>query len=401
MDKLKENGFLAYTVGGCVRDSLIGKEPVDWDICTNALPHDTMRIFSDFGLVTSGEKHGTIGIILNHKMYEITTFRTDGDYLDSRHPEKVLFVSDINSDLERRDFTINAMAYNHTDGLVDPFGGVDDLKNKIIHCVGTPDKRFLEDALRIMRALRFSAALNFKIEKETAASALKFCENLKKISVERIKNEFSKLLLSDSPSIFIDFEEIFKIFTPYFNSFNPKITEIMQRLKRDESLRLCAYILNVKTELQKEPYIYGEEFLRNLKYDKKTIKRTVAILKNLDIEITDDEKSIRLLISSLGYQLFEDILEIKLALTPKTDDYYKVLENAKTIYKKICENKLCCQISELEINGHDLKNENICDAILIKQTLQKLIELVITGDIKNSKEELVKKAKEINTHTEG
>ena len=212
LDTYLKNGYQAFIVGGCVRDALLGKTPTDYDICTNALPKETLKLFSDFRIIETGIKHGTVTLLLDSVPYEITTFRTDGDYLDSRHPQSVNFVTNIEEDLKRRDFTVNAMAYNQTDGLIDLYGGQKDLENKIIRCVGNSEQRFTEDALRIMRAIRFCATLDFAIEDETKKSIFKLKSNLLNIAKERINVEFTKTLLSDNTKVYSEYYEIFKLF---------------------------------------------------------------------------------------------------------------------------------------------------------------------------------------------
>ena len=193
IDKFKENGFESYAVGGCVRDSLINRKVNDWDITTNAKPEDTINIFKK--TVPTGIKHGTVTVILDKENFEVTTYRVDGEYKDGRHPEKVQFVSELKEDLSRRDFTINAMAYNEEKGLIDYFKGKEDLNKKIIKAVGNPDKRFEEDALRMLRAIRFAAQLNFFIEPSTKEGIKNLSGNIKNVSIERIRVEFDKIIV--------------------------------------------------------------------------------------------------------------------------------------------------------------------------------------------------------------
>ena len=192
--KLQEHGYDAYAVGGCVRDSLLGRTPADWDITTSAKPLEVKGLFKR--TIDTGLQHGTVTVMLNREGFEVTTYRIDGEYEDSRHPKEVIFTGKLEEDLRRRDFTINAMAYNDREGLVDVFGGAKDLKNQIIRCVGEPRERFTEDALRILRAVRFSAQLGFAIEEDTAKAAGELADTLRKISAERIHTELVKLLVS-------------------------------------------------------------------------------------------------------------------------------------------------------------------------------------------------------------
>lgn len=215
IDTLTSAGFEAYVVGGCVRDSLLGLEPHDWDICTSALPSDVMSIFSEKRIIGTGMKHGTVTILTDSGGYEVTTFRIDGDYSDHRRPDSVTFTTSLDEDLSRRDFTINAMAYNDAVGLIDPFGGIYSLCNREISCVGSPAHRFEEDALRIMRALRFASTYGFCIEDRTAKAIHLFAPSLNNIAVERIQSELCKLLLGDGAlNILLDYSDVIATIIP-------------------------------------------------------------------------------------------------------------------------------------------------------------------------------------------
>lgn len=375
ISRLNQNGFKAYTVGGCVRDSLMGKAPHDWDICTSAAPEQISDLFSDFKLLTMGEKHGTITVTINHIPYEVTTFRIDGDYCDNRRPESVEFVSDLYEDLKRRDFTVNAIAYHPSEGLCDPFGGCDDIKNKIIRCVGEPDKRFGEDALRIMRAIRFSAVLGFKIEDETGKSILKSKHLLKNIASERIRSEFEKILLSDSIDIYSDFHDVFgSTVGEYANGFTDAVTGLDKILP----LRLAAYYLDKADDIK--------SILCNLRFDKKTVCRTSIIISNFNIEIEPDIPCLRRLISIYGYDTVYDIILFKSAFCCD-------LRIALGLLDEIKEKNLCCTVSQLDINGRDLDG-----MVTGRQTgamLNRLLELVISDSIENEKSILINEAKRI------
>ena len=199
IDEIYKNGYEAFIVGGCVRDSILGLEPNDYDITTSAQPNDILNIFKDFKIINSGIKHGTVGVIIDKEIYEITTYRLDGEYENNRRPKNVSFTSNLIDDLKRRDFTINAIAYNDRIGIVDKFGGIKDIKNKNVKTVGNPDERFNEDGLRLIRAIRFSSKLNFEIEDETLNSIYKNANVVKNISKERITDEFSKIILGNNP----------------------------------------------------------------------------------------------------------------------------------------------------------------------------------------------------------
>lgn len=215
LHRLHENGFAAYAVGGCVRDSLLGKTPLDWDITTDACPEETERVFADCRLIETGLQHGTVTVLSDGMPLEITTFRVDGDYLDARHPESVSFTRNLKADLLRRDFTINTLCWNEQDGVVDLCGGLADLQNGILRAVGDPDCRFSEDALRILRGIRFASVLGFTIEAETAESILRNRQLLSKVAAERIRVEFSKLLCGKNAAAVLDrYREVIAVFIP-------------------------------------------------------------------------------------------------------------------------------------------------------------------------------------------
>ena len=256
IDKLRTCGYDAYAVGGCIRDSIMGKIPYDWDICTSALPEEVLEVLGERNIIENGLKHGTVTVHIDGENYEITTFRTDGQYLDNRHPENVTFVRELKEDLSRRDFTMNSLAYNYSEGLIDIFGGRDDINNSIIRCVGDPDKRFGEDALRILRALRFSSQLGFSIEEKTSASIHKNAELLKNISAERIMSEFTKILMGKNvEDVLMNYKDVIAVFIPEikpmfgFEQHNPHhVYDVWQHtvksvacVKNERILRLTAF----------------------------------------------------------------------------------------------------------------------------------------------------------------
>ncbi len=363
IDTYKKNGFSAYAVGGCVRDALLGKNPTDWDICTDALPLETINIFSEYRIIETGIKHGTVTLILNSVPYEITTFRTDGDYCDSRHPQSVEFVRNIEEDLKRRDFTINAMAYNK-DGLIDLYGGQYDLEKKIIRCVGNAKTRFKEDALRIMRAIRFSAILNFSIEEETKKAIFELKENLLNIAAERINVEFSKILLSDNTKIYREYHEIFKLFFGDTLNINE---ENFAKLPKNLETRLSYMLITLKLDTN---------ILENLRYPSKTVKAVSEVIKNFDCKC-DNEKDLRLLISKSNYETAHRILTLK---SHNLDMLLKVKD-------------LPSKISDLKICGDDLIKLGIKDGLSIGRILNELLYLVIDEKCENSEKSLIETAK--------
>ncbi|MFR3800455.1 CCA tRNA nucleotidyltransferase, partial [Ruminococcus sp.] len=220
--RLEQAGYQVYAVGGCVRDALLGKSPQDWDLCTDARPEEMLRLFSDCQTIDAGKKHGTITVILEHQPYEITTFRTEGVYKDGRHPENVQFISDLKEDLRRRDFTMNAMAYHPGEGIVDLYGGISDLKQGMLRCVGDPKKRFSEDALRILRGLRFAACYRYQLEPTAAQAAVKLAPSLRQISAERIAAEFDRFLKGDGKTV----AALLRDFTPVWDVILPECRKL-------------------------------------------------------------------------------------------------------------------------------------------------------------------------------
>lgn len=399
INRLEENGFCAYAVGGCVRDILLSKKPVDWDICTNALPENIIPVFSDYKIVTNGIKHGTVTIIIDKIPYEVTTFRIDGNYLDNRHPDSVLFVDNLKEDLKRRDFTVNAMAYNNKTGIFDCFGGKEDLKDKIIRCVGEPDKRFGEDTLRIMRAIRFSAQLGFTVDKKTNISIFKNKDLLKNIAVERIQSEFAKICLSDDFNVYYKYREVFSVFTGNI-AVDEDFCKIISKLPPSLPIRIAAFILNgLKTDLNDNTSEEAAAFLHNMKFDKKTASYVCALIKNYNILVNDDLKTIRKMLSEIDYDILCDIIILKKAFS-KNENEHLLFDSILNIMAYIKNNNLCTKISELDINGYDLIEHNLSTGRKTGIILKKLLNEVIDGNVENNKEKLLEKAVEAAKDTE-
>lgn len=366
IDSLENKGYSAFIVGGCVRDALLGKIPTDWDICTSALPQETIKVFKGHKIIETGIKHGTITLVINSVPYEITTFRTDGDYVDKRHPKSVNFVRNIEQDLARRDFTVNAMAYNESCGLIDLYGGQEDLENKIIRCVGNTKKRFSEDALRIMRAIRFSAVLDFEIEEETKKAIFLLKNNLSNIAIERINVEFSKTLLSKNSVVYSEYNEIFKLFI----DISPNLdANRLVNLPKDLETRLSYLLLSSGL---------SAGVLENLRYPSKTIKAADEVIKNFDAKC-ENLKNLRLLISKSNYETAKRILTIK--------GYNKdMLLKAK---------KMPCKICDLKISGDDLIALGIDNGSTIGKILKELLSLVIDEKVENTTPELLAASRKI------
>ena len=363
---LSEKGYESYIVGGCVRDILMGKIPDDYDITTSAEPHETAECFAGYKIIEIGIKHGTVAVIIDHNPYEITTFRTDGVYKDNRHPESVSFTKSLEEDLSRRDFTVNAIAYNPQTGITDPFNGKSDIERKFIRCVGDPLKRFEEDSLRILRGIRFSSVLGFEIHPETA-SAMHIRKNLiSNISRERIHTEFMKMLMGNPDALLKEFADVFEVILPPFKSATldntPKNKYIRLALLLDES--------------------YSEASLKELKSDSKTItavKELQQFLKSFK------RRELLLLAGELKAASAEELV-LFLIHSGKTE--------AAAILKDALNKKLCLSAKDLEISGKDLEDCGIPKGKMMGEILNELLTGVIDGKFPNEKSALISRAKE-------
>ena len=387
ISRLEANGFEAFAVGGCVRDSICKKIPKDWDVCTSAKPEQIKEIFeSDFTVIPTGEKHGTITVLSNHHPVEVTTFRYDGSYSDGRHPQKVQFVSHISEDLARRDFTVNAMAYNRRWGIVDLFGGMEDIKNKLIRCVGNPTERFEEDALRIMRALRFSAVCNFNIEKETSLAIHRGKELLRKISAERIYAELKKLLLSDSPStLLIDYKDVFDVILP--KTFSEKNCYLADKMPKDISMRLGVIFGNMTADA-------ATESLEALKAERETIRRTCIFIKNSTINAPVCKTEAKYMLKSFGKADAIDILKYNSVWNSSGNAREDYFNRALIFIDEIEKNNECYSLKSLDISGSDLLSLGIRGQ-KIGIVLNALLDAVIENSVKNHKAELLDLSKRL------
>ena len=431
LKKLQNSGYEAYVVGGCVRDSLLGRSPKDFDITTNCLPEEVISIFkSTHKVIPTGLKHGTVTILDEGIPYEVTTFRIDGEYLDNRHPEKVQFTSSLKDDLARRDFTINALAYNNENGLIDCFGGVNDLKNKIIKCVGNASDRFNEDALRMLRAIRFQAELNFKLDRDISDSIPNLSGNIKNISIERIRDEFNKIILADAFKIEeLDNLGLLKQFIPEFRiCLRTKQNNIYHVFNVGEHI-LCS-INNIEDNLvlkltmffhdigkpnclstdekgvdhfykhPKESVKIAKEILTRMKYDNKTIDRVLVLVEYHDMQIVS-KKQIRRLLNKIGEDNLIDLLKVKEAdMKAQNLDFYdgrhNELETVRTEINSILEEEQCFKLKDLKINGKDLIKMGIDPGKEIGIVLNALLDKVLENPELNTKEKLIEISKTIN-----
>ena len=387
--RLEAEGFEAWAVGGCIRDSLLNREPKDWDITTSALPQQIKRIFDR--TVDTGIEHGTVTVLLDSGAYETTTYRIDGKYTDSRHPDRVCFSASLEEDLKRRDFTINAMAYSESRGLADLFDGVLDLERHVIRCVGDPMERFKEDALRILRAVRFSAQLDFDIEGSTleAAGALK--ERLRLISAERIRAELENLIMSQHPDRLeilvqtgiaeVIFPELHRMHGSDIDGFGSMI-----RLLKDSPCNR-----NIRWAILAGMSGSGSGFLRKLKYDNNTIHTVSELLRLEKAQINGlDDIGMRKLIHDAGTELMPLLFRYRMARDPLCD-----LTAAQEQYGRILENGDCTDIKGLAVNGRDLMEAGIPSGRQIGVVLEGLLEAVIEEPSLNSRETLLARAASI------
>lgn len=378
---LNLNGFEGYMVGGCVRDSLLGLTPKDYDITTNAKPEDVINMFPK--IIPTGIVHGTVTVLIDKEPFEITTFRIDGEYKDSRRPSEVIFVEDIVKDLSRRDFTINAMAYNDSCGVIDPFNGIDDLNHSCIRCVGISSYRFQEDALRILRAIRFSSQLNFKIHKDTLKAIEENSYLLKNISAERIKDEFSKMVIGPNPSLALTHLISTGAFTyideRLLGSWTYRNTSKINLIPNKLPLRLC-YIFLPLQDLH-----LCKSILKKLRFDNATIinfsKAYGFLLNNLDL---NNEVVLKKVIYELGKEDIFDFLEL-LRISQ-----LKNIDNAIVMCNRIINNNEPLSIKDLCINGDNLKELGITHGKSIGITLNILLEKVLKNPLLNNYNDLAK-----------
>ena len=423
---LNSAGHEAYIVGGCVRDAILGRTPGDWDITTSAMPEEVKALFRR--TVDTGIKHGTVTVLIGGEGYEVTTYRIDGEYEDGRHPKQVTFTRSLSEDLLRRDFTINAMAYHPGTGLVDLFGGKEDLDARIIRAVGVPDDRFDEDALRILRAVRFSAQLDFGIEPATMKSIADHAENLRLISAERIRVELTKTLISDHPEKFMTFHEtgITSVLFPEFDQMlampqeNPwhccdvgrHTMKVVCGVPADTVLRWTALLHDVgklwtKTiDEEGKAHFYGhakrsaefaEGFLRDLKFDNHTIDMVCLFTRHHDAWFDGSDKVTRRVISRVGKENFPALLMIARADAMAKSDFAKaqLLPKYDTVaegFRRIIAADQCTSLKELAVNGGDLIKAGIKPGKEMGELLQSLLTHVIDVPEDNVKEVLLERA---------
>ena len=425
---LQRHGYDAYAVGGCVRDSILNRKPEDWDITTSAKPEQVKRIFRR--TVDTGIEHGTVTVLIGKDGFEVTTYRVDGLYEDGRHPKEVTFTSRLEEDLKRRDFTINAMAYNDDERLVDAFGGMRDLNYHLIRCVGDPKERFSEDALRILRAVRFSAQLAFSIEPETAEAIKSLAPNLEKISADSIQAELVKLLVSDHPERIQDACElgITKVVLPEWDDMvgvkqntphhkydvAAHTVHALQNVKNDKVLRLTMLFHDMGKPVMKTTDENGRDHfkghaiaseqiaktvMKRLKFDNDTIRKVTKLVAYHDYRMEPTGANVRRAMHEIGVELFPYYLAVRLADTKAQSSYERrgKLENIiqiRELYRNALRNKECVTLKDLAVTGTDLINLGIAPGKELGTLLNELLDIVIEDPAWNQKGKLCDYVKE-------
>jgi len=423
---LENEGYETYIVGGCVRDALRGVRPVDWDLCTKAIPSEMKKTLKNFKLIETGVKHGTMTVVLTKKNYEITTFRLDGKYSDNRHPDNICFTENIKEDLKRRDFTINAMAYNEGYGLVDTFGGRKDLDKGIIKAVGNSDKRFEEDALRILRGGRFAAQFGFDIEDETFISMINKRHLLANVSAERIQVEFVKWLCGKAAGKTLNLcrkiiGEIIPEIIPSFgcnqqNGFHVHdvwlhTVGVIDSIPAEPILRLAAFFHDIgkpKCKIVTEEgwnHFYGhekksaeitEKILTRLKLDNEIKKTVIELIDFHRIVFNPEGKQARRLLNRLGQVQLARLIDFEKADVKNQNPKYineriKNIERFQETVLKVIEEGQCFSMKDLALNGDDILEMGVPQGEKVGKILEELLEKVIDGELENKKEILIKK----------
>ena len=428
---LQEAGFEAYAVGGCIRDSLLGRTPNDWDITTSAKPMEVKALFSH--TIDTGIQHGTVTILLDREGFEVTTYRIDGEYEDGRHPKEVSFTGSLEEDLKRRDFTINALAYNETAGLIDIFEGQKDLKDGIIRCVGNAEERFTEDALRMLRAIRFSAQLGYRIEENTLAAIHKLAGNLEKISAERIQTELLKLMVSPHPDYLRTAYEcgVTKVFFPEFDlametpqnhphhcyNVGEHILHSLLEVPADKVLRLTMLLHDIAkpqcltVDEKGITHFHGHEemgaemsrvILRRLRMDNDTTDKVCRLVRFHDYGngVAPDRRIVRRAVNKIGEDLFDDFILVKKADFLAQSMYLREeklsnLAEWDACYREIREAEECVSLRTLAVNGRDLIAAGLQPGRELGNILKQLLDEVLETPEKNEKDYLISRAKEL------
>lgn len=426
IQELEKCGHEVYMVGGCVRDSVLGRKPHDYDICTSATPDEILKAFPDEEIIPTGLQHGTVTILINKEPFEVTTYRIDGDYSDNRRPDNVTFTKNLVEDLRRRDFTINAMAYNPKTGLIDPFNGMEDIKYKKIRCVGSAEDRFNEDALRILRAIRFEAQLGFAGLPETMFEIERQYERLKNISIERINSEFCKIVASEQFCVeLVLYPNVFSLFIPElkdligFQQNNPyhaydvfdHTAHAIEKCESDDLVvRLAVFFHDFG-----KPHSYqdGEDGIRHfkghgkvsaeitdsimkrLRFDNETRNKVVELVYYHDATFEVGNKYVKRWLNKIGEKQFRRLLEIRKAdIKGQKPDYeesrIEKVCNIESIFEEILQEQECFSLKDLAVNGNDVKKTmNLKEGKDIGYWLNEILKRVMDGELKNNRDDLI------------
>ena len=383
LDTLHRAGYAAYVVGGCVRDSLLGLTPHDWDLCTSALPQQGMELFGEEKCIPTGLQHGTVTVRQGGGLYEITTFRTEGTYTDGRHPDEVHFVPDVREDLARRDFTINAMAYNEKEGLVDPFGGQTDLQSGILRAVGVPHQRFTEDALRILRLYRFAARFGFSIDPPTAQAAQELCAHLDCVSVERIEEELAKLLSAPAPAAYLN-KKILLVILPELSSealaAAKPVVDACPAGEQALPVRLAALLLSLGEDGTRRT-------LRRLRCSNACIEETAVLVREVvsGVPVSLNIYT-RKLLGKYNLCTVQRLAALGTALQPEHAADFAALSE---LAEQLDADGVCCRVSQLAVNGRDLMAAGVPAGPGIRKILEALLDGVIREEYPNERQALL------------
>ena len=428
LNKLNIHGFEAYVVGGCVRDTLMGREPNDWDVTTNALPEQIIAVFSDHRVIPTGIQHGTVTVLVEDKPLEITTYRVDGEYSDNRHPDSVSFTRSLCEDLRRRDFTINALAYHPQSGIIDHFSGLADLDNQQIVCVGDPEQRFTEDALRILRALRFSAQFGFSIEKMTAKAIHRLAPLLRRIAVERVQSELVKLLCGEHVrNVMLSFSDVIGVILPeivptigleqvnpyHFLSVYEHTVETIAAIEPEPSLRLTMLFHD-----SGKPACYtrdengidhfsghaavsaaiAEQAMSRLRFDRLTIDLVKKLILHHDDDLLPVDYSLKRVLNRMRPELALDLVKIQKADVrgqhPDKLERIDALDSIAARMQELIEEKACFSLQDLAVNGNDLVSIGYSSDSRLGDMLNTLLDQVMSGKLPNERATLLRYAKE-------
>lgn len=423
-------GYEAYAVGGCTRDSIMGLEPEDWDVTTSALPQQVKEVFGGYRVVETGIKHGTVTVIADGMPIEITTYRIDGEYADNRHPSEVRFTRTLREDLSRRDFTMNAICFNPESGITDEFGGISDIQKKCVRCIGEPSERFNEDALRILRALRFASVLGFKIEKRTA-EAIHLCRQLlKNIAAERISAEFNKLIIGDGAGeVLLEYRDVFAVFIPeiepmfdfdqrnyhhYLDVWRHTV-KVIENSEANKVSRLAALFHDIGKPAvftldengvghfkghAKQSELTARNVLNRLRCDGATISEVCSLVLHHDDDITPSRPLLKRWLGRYGETGLRRLIDLKradnLAQSEEWRDRLTTLAECEKIIDEIIAEGECFSLKSLAVNGRDLMALGIPAGAHIGEILNELLSAVLDGKLENEKDALLKYAEELN-----